>query len=902
MSAPRPSRAVRLATALYRRAASVLPKDFRAEYLGELTACFEGIAAEARGRSRWAVVSVTVRSILDLFTRAPKQHLAAARAGVLAPTGGWAGTWADLRHAARRLRRRPSFTLASVVTLALGIAAATSVFTLVHGVVLSPLPYPQPDRLVQVDYGATGLGIPRGLGITYGAYRFYEQHLRSVSALAMYDSTDLTLTGRGEPVRLDGTRATPSLAAVLGVAPRLGRWFTAAEGRDGAPPVVVLSDRLWRERFGADPAVLGESIDLGGGPHQVVGVMGPSFAFPSENTSFWIPRAVPATGLGGWNERAVARLEPGADPAALEREMTSLVPLLRATTDEPKKLASYLDEARVFPRIVSLREEVVGDVRATLWILLGTVGFVLAIAVANVANLFLVRAEDAGRETAVRTALGAGSGRVIRGFLAESLMIALAAGAVGVAVAAAAVRVLRTEAPVDIPRLSEVRLDPAAVAVAVGMTLAAALLVGLAAALRRRGALAAELKAGGGRATAGRRLLKGRDALVAAQVALALVLLIGSGLLIRTFERLRSVDLGFSQRQALVFDLGLPGSRYQGRAAERAFHDRLLARLRALPGVESAAAIGSCLPLSNGLCWGETLEAEGLPTPSGQVPPVTGARVATTDYFRTLGIPVRGRTFTAADERGAATGVILSESASRAYFGDRDPIGRRIRFGHEEPWHTVVGVAGDVRARLETDDFQRVLYLPMLPETADGPPPDRLVYVLATSLPPTSLAPAVRRVVSELDPLLPLADVRTLAGVIAGATAPTAFALLVIGLAALIALLLGAVGVYAVVAYAVSRRTAEIGVRMALGAHAGDVARMVFRQGGAVVLAGVGIGLAGALALTRLMGGLLFGVSPADPASYAVLTGVMLAVAGLALWLPARRASRVEPLEALRSE
>jgi predicted permease len=705
---------VRLATALYRRAATVLPKEFRTEYLVELTACFERIVAEARGRSRLggvAVAGVTVRSILDLFTRAPKQHLAAARAGVLAPTGGWAGTWADLRHAARRLRRRPSFTVASVATLALGIAAATSVFTLVHGVVLSPLPYPDSDRIVQVDYAATKLGMPRGLGVTYGFYRFYRKHAPSAAAMAMYDGTDLTLTGRGEPVRLDGVRATPSLAAVLGVAPRLGRWFTDEEGREGAAPVVVLSDRIWRERFGAAPAVLGERADLGGVPYQVVGVMGPGFAFPSEETAFWVPRAVPATGVGGFNEKAVARLAPGARPADLEREMTSLVPLLRETTDDPGRIAAYLDEAGVVPRIMALKEEVVGEVRSTLWILLGTVGLVLAIAVANVTNLFLVRAEEAGRETAVRTALGAGGARVVRGFLAESTMLAVVAGALGTAGAAAAVRVLRLRAPVDIPRLSEVHLDATAAGVAVAITLAAALLVGLGAALRRRGALAAELKAGGGRATAGRRLLRGRNVLVAAQVALALVLLIGSGLLLRSFAGLRAVDLGFGQRRALVFDLGLPGSRYPDRAAARSFHDRLLARLRALPGVGSAAAVGPCLPLSGFLCWGETLEAEGAPTPKGQSPPVLGTRVVTTGYFQTLGIPVRGRRFTAADETTGAPAAILSESAARAYFGKGDPIGRRIRFGADEPWHTVVGVAGDVRARVASDDFERLLYL-----------------------------------------------------------------------------------------------------------------------------------------------------------------------------------------------
>ena len=898
----RTSASIRLAVAVYRLALTLLPREFLSRFGAELVTCFECIAEEARERGRVAVASVTMRSLLDLLTRGSRQHLVALRAGAIGPGGWWIGGWQDLHQAARRLRRRPSFTLVSVVTLALGIAAATSVWSLVNGVVLSPMPYPASDRIVQVDHGGRGLGVERGLGITYGFYRFYAEQVRTAESMAMYSFYQPTLTGAGEPVQLEAARVTTSLGAVLGVPPRLGRWFTVEEGRPGASPAVILSHRLWRDRFGADPSVVGRIIELDGIGHEVVGVMPASFAFPGNQTVLWIPRAVPATGIGGWGERAIARLASTIDAAALERELVSLFPRLREEPSDPSRVASYLDDAGVFPRIVTLKDDLTGDIRDTLWVLLGTVAFLLLIAVANVANLFLVRAEEGQREAAVRTALGAARGRLVRGYMAEAMLLALTAATLGLGGAATVVRLLRRYAPVNIPRLHEVELNPGVVAASLGVTLVVAVLLGLIPASRRGGDLGEALKESGRRTTAARSRLQGRSVLVATQVALALVLLIGSGLLLRTFAALRAVDLGFAERHALVFDIGLPGTRYPARADAKAFHDRLHERLAGLPGAQGVGAIGQCLPLVGHMCWGEVLDVEGRPAPEGKVPPVTGARVASTDYFRTLGITVRGRTFTPADETGDATAVILSRSASDAYFPGEDPIGRRVRFGTTGPWHTVVGVADNVRGRVETDDFQRLIYLPVLPEASEGPPPSRMSYVIATGSSPMSLVASVRRVVDELDPGLPLANVRTLQGVIDDATAPTAFALTLVTLAAGIALLLGAVGVYAVIAYAVSRRTAEIGVRLALGANASDVRWMVLRQGSMVVLAGVGVGLVGALALTRTLRGMLFGVSPTDVASYAALTGLMLVVALLALYLPARRASRVDPLEALRTE
>ncbi|MBW3552907.1 MAG: ABC transporter permease [Gemmatimonadetes bacterium] len=902
MSSRGGSRTVGLATSIYRGASVVLPGEFRAEYGEELVACFSGIAGEARARGRMAVAGVTLRSVLDLMSRAPKEHLAAARAGALGSSTGWAGTLRDVRYAARRLGRRPSFAAATILTLALGIAAATSVFSLVHGVVLSPLPYPDSDRIVVMDHGGPGLGIDRGLGVTYGFYRFYAERVGTAESMAMYSWLGLTLTGRGEPVRVEGVRATPSLQDVLRFRPLLGRWFTEEEGAPSSAPVVVLSHGLWQERFGGDPDVIGETAELEGHALEVVGVMPASFAFPSASARFWIPRGVPPTGVGGWNDMAVARLAEEATPGMLRAEMEGLLPVLRETTDDPGRVAMYLDEAKVTPRVVPLKESIVGDIRSTLWILLSTVAFVLLIAVANVANLFLVRAEDGYRESAVRTALGADRGRLIRGHLAETLLIGGAAGAIGTVAAAFGTRLLRLRAPVNVPRLEEVGLDPAVLAASVVTSLAAAVLLGLIPALRRRGDLSVDLKEGAGRTTAGRRRLRGRNVLVAGQVALALVLLIGSGLLLRTFQELREVDLGFTERTALTFEIGLPETRYETRAEGIAFHRDLLERLEAVPGVRDAAAVGRCLPLIPSMCWGETLEADGVPTPEGQAPPVVGLRIATTGYFEALGIPVRGRAFTSADESGGEQVAILSEAAAAAYFPGEDALGRRVRLGEESGWLTVAGIAGNVRARVATDDFMRLIYLPLRPGFEDGPPPTFMSYVVSTAVPPSSITPAVHGAVAELDPGIPVATVRTLDDMIASATAPASFALILVGLAAAIALLLGAVGVYAVVAYAVSRRTTEIGVRMAVGAAAGDVRTMVVRQGGGVVLAGVAAGLAGAFLLTRLMRGMLFGVSPTDPVSYVSVTALMLLIAGLALYLPARRASRVNPLDALRSD
>jgi putative ABC transport system permease protein len=897
------SLAVRGALFVYSRALALLPRDFRSDFGAELASCFQRIATNARSRrGRGAVGLVLMWSLLDLATRAPREHLLAARAGATG-TGGWSGLWLDLRQAARRLIRRPTFTVSAVLALGLGIAASTSVFSLVHNVVMKPLPYPASDELVVVDHGGTGVGIDRGLGVTYGVYRLYRERVETASAIAMYTTLTSTLTGVGDPDRLEVVRATPSLAGVLEVAPSMGRWFGEEEAQEGSAATTVLSHGLWRDRFGSDPQIIGASIELNGIPSEVIGVMPPDFAFPRATTELWVPRALPATGIGGWNEQSVARLAPGRTPEDLRRELAGLLPALREVGGDPATAELYLDDTGVFPRIVPLKENMVGSVRATLWILLGAVGVVLLIAVANTANLFLVRAEEGQRDSVVRAALGAGRLRLLRAWLAETLLLSSAAAGVGIAGAFVGVTLLKRYAPVEVPRLGEVQLHAPALAVALGTAALAGLALGLIPAIRSRGSLAAELKHAG-RATGSPVRLRGRNFLMAMQVALALVLLISSGLLFQTFRHMGAVDFGFSERQALLFDIGLPESRYETESSTQAFHAELRSSVAALPGVESVGSIHPCLPLSGNFCWGDLLEVEGRPVPQGEIPPVTGFRVVTGDYFQTMGIPVRGRPLEVADEQGNPLSIVLSEAAAEAYFPGGDPIGRRVGIEATEngQWYTVVGVAADVQSRVTTDEFRRLAYLPAVPDREAGPELRNMTYVVRTSLEPEALVSAVRGAVAGIDPGIPLVDARTLESVISDATAPTAFTLALVGIAALAALLLGIVGVYGVVAYAVSQRTNEIGVRMALGARADHVRWMVLRQGGAVVGTGVALGLAAALGLTRLMRALLFEVSPSDPATYAALTAILLTASALALWFPARRASRVSPMEALRRE
>ena len=887
---PRP---VRVAVALYRALGRLLPSDARARWGEEQMACFTELARTAYDtRGIPGVSMVLLRSTADLVLRLPREHVRNGLPGAVA---------SELRYAFRTLLRAPGFTATSTFTLALGLAAALSVFTLVYGVLLRPLPYAEPDRLVDLDHRATRLDLDGGLGMTRGFFRFYDERMTTVEDMALYSTMTVTLTGPDQAVRITGARTTPSLLPVLGVSPARGRWFDAEEGRDEGQPPIVLSHRIWRDAFGADPGILGGTIELEGAPYRVVGVMADDFAFPSRSVDVWVPWHPPATGIGGWNFRAVARLAEGVPLETATGEMQDLLPQL-VEADGTGQARDYVENAGVTPVVVALHEQVTGQVRGTLLVLLGTVGFVLLVALANVGNLFLVRAEESRGRTALRRALGASAGRIASGHLLEALLLTGAAGLLGSGVAWLAVDTVRERAPVPIPRLHEVGLDPTLALLATGLCLLIGLALGSIPALRDRGEALLPFREDDGRSTAGGGKLRGRSVLVTAQVALALVLLVGSGLLLRTFTQLRAVDPGFHEREALTFQVGLPAARYDGRPAALAFHRELRERLATLPGVRDVGAVASCLPLSGNLCWGEVLQVEGRPDDPDASPIVTGTRIVTPGYFESLGIPVRGRVIQERDIVDGEPIAILSRTAADRYFPGEDPLGRRVTMGGPEPtWYTVVGIADDVRARMEDDSFTTLIYLPARPAGTDGPPPHTMAYVVAASVPPASLAPAVREAVRVLDPGVPVADVATVSDRIAQAVAPTTFSLLVVGAAGLIALLLGAVGVYAVTSYVVSRRTAEIGIRMALGAGGGEVRSMIMRQGGVAVAVGVVLGLVGAFALSRFLDGMLHGVPPTDPLTYLTITGVLGVVAATALWWPARRASRVDPVEAIRA-
>jgi putative ABC transport system permease protein len=814
----------------------------------------------------------------------------------------------DVRYALRSLLRVPGFTLAAGTTLALAIGASTAIFTVTYRVLLNPLPYPDSARILVLDFGNTVANLPSGFrSISSQQYFHYLDGARTLSSLATYEMDDLTLSGRGAPERIRVSRVTPSLVSVLGVSPVVGRWFTEDESVPGAPPVAILSYGLWISRYGGDSAILGQSVDLDGVPAQVVGVMPRSYAFPESGTNVWVPLALTrATASPGYAFTAVARLRGGATIAAARAELTRLTNDLEAV-HPGNGYRSFVSTA------ITLIEGTVGRVSTMLWMLLASVGLLWLVACANVANLFLVRAEARQREVSMRRALGAGRGGIARLFLSESALLALVGGAAGLILAATATRVLVAFGPASLPRLDDVRLD----AVSLLFTGAVTAVTGLALAalpLLRAVWKAPSLQGGGRTNTGSRRSHHTRHALMASQVALALVLLVASGLLVRSFLRLRAVDPGFDPRSTLTLQVGLP-VQYPDRERVVAFHDAVLDRIAALPGVTAVSA-STCLPLSSrGFCSGTTLAVEGRPTQAGRIPRAVAQRAVAGGYFEAMGMRLlRGRGLDRADVDRREPVVVVNEAMVDAYFPNEDPIGRRIAFGYQRssgPWRTIVGVVENtVTTGLAELNPVAKLYLPM--STSGGPDlassgllgPDISVmnYVVRSSTPPLGLAPAVRRTIDQIDATVAMARVETLQGAVDRAAEQAAFTTVLLAIAAGVALMLGLVGIYGVVSYIVSQRTGEIGVRLALGAEPGNVAAMIARQGGIVALAGVVAGLAAALVGGRLISSLLYGVSPRDPAVFAATAVTLFGVATLACWLPARRAAHVSPVEALRAD
>ncbi|MFQ5790946.1 MAG: ABC transporter permease, partial [Acidobacteriota bacterium] len=774
----------------------------------------------------------------------------------------------------RKLRRSPGFAAVAVLTLALGIGANTAIFSVVHGVLLKPLPFPDAGELYGLWHTAPGIGIAQ-VEQSNTTYTVYHELSQSFEGIGLSDGDfSMNLTEVGEPVRVDVASVTASLFDVLRVPPLLGRSFGEEEDDPGAPQVALLSYELWRGRFGGDPNILGRTLRLNGTPWEVIGVMPAGFTFPGEDTEIWIPHVIEPADLGkaNFSYDAIGRLKPGITVEGANKELGQL--LKRMPELYPGEItAGLLENAQLTPYISPLLEDVVGDLSQVLWILLGTVSVVLLIACANVANLFLVRAEGRQRELALRTALGASRGDVLQYFLAESVTLGLLGGVVGLGLAYAGLRGLIALSPGDIPRLGEVGLHPEVLLFTAGVSLLCGLLFGIIPVVRyRRGNLVSAINEGSLRASAGRETHRARSVLVVAQVSLALVLLIGSGLMARSFWELRNVDPGFQKDGILTLRLSLPRAEYPEPEDAARFYQRLMEALSGLPGVESVGAISN-LPMTDGQS-NNGVVLEDFPLQPDEIPPVIRTNYAAPGYFETLGIPLHeGRTFERRDHEQQTGAVVVSARFAMQFWPEGSAVGKRVTPGlpsEDAVWYTIVGVVGDVRDDGLEQDPPTMIYFPVI--GLGGEYGDWTVRTMSVAIrggsDPASLAAAAREKIWALDSRLPLISIRSGDAIVSASMARTSYTMILLGIAAGVALLLGAIGVYGVISYMVIQRTREIGVRMALGAERSAVSLMVVRQGMSFALIGVTLGVLGALAATRLMTALLFGVSSSDPLTF----------------------------------
>jgi putative ABC transport system permease protein len=800
----------------------------------------------------------------------------------------------DVSYAVRRLARAPGFTLAAVLTLALGIGANTAIFTVVNAVILRPLPYPKSEQLVGVFHQMRGTSDLENMSPPN--YLDLRDKNRTLAGVAASSDEGVTLTGAGAPVRLRGSYVSANFFDVLGVKPILGRTFRPEENEPGKETVVLLSHAVWVQRFGGDSGIVGRSVRLEGMAFTVIGVMPPMSVYPADR-DLWAPfpydQSFRVDNRGAWMLDVVGRLKDGVSREAAASDIRDVAKGLEKTYPKHNTDLEFA--------IAPLHGYVIEDTRTALLLLLGAVGFVLLIACANVANLTLARAAARESELAVRTALGASRWRLMRQLLTESLLVSMIGAVAGLLVAAWGNDALAGLKPLGVPRLGEARIDGAVVAFTIAVAVVTGLLVGAAPALQATGrAMAGALKEGGRGALTGRRSARILGTLVAGEIALSVALLAGAGLLVNSFIRVQQVDPGFRTTNALTFGVSLPDATYKTQQSRIQFFDRLLDELGQLPGVRSAGAVVG-LPLTK-LAFTISFKVDGRPEAPAGHEPALQVRVASPDYFKTMGLPLkRGRLFTNADVFTAPQVALLTESAVRKYFPDEDPIGRHIDLGWRMDGRrnggTVVGVVGDVKEVGLDEESQPEIYLPY-----DQVGIGTMTVVLRGDLPPPSYQHDVERVVARLDPDLPLSNVKTLEEVVSGSVAGRRFYTLLLTIFAVVALTLAAVGIFGVMSYAVAQQTREIGIRMALGADRDSVVRMVLRQASLVIGIGLVAGLAAAAATGRAMAGLLFNLTPTDPMTLALVAVILGAVALLACYLPARRATRIDPIQALRAD
>jgi predicted permease len=797
----------------------------------------------------------------------------------------------NLRYAVRTLRKNPLFAAVAILTFGLGVGANSAIFSLVNAVLLRPLPFPEPDRLAFVWEDTNMFGLKDSV-VAMGNYADWRARNLVFRQMGALEQRRCLVTGVGEALQIQGSIVTASLFQTLGVRPAIGRLFRDEEDQPGTAKVAILSDGFWRRSLGSDPDVLNRSLFLDEERYQVVGVMPPGFRFPDSRNELWTPVGTvyqprDFTRRDRHNSMVVARLSPGVSLQRANEDIRAIAQRMQQEFPETNRSVSAF--------VAPMRDHFVGETRSTLLILLAAVGFVLLVACANIANLLLARATIRRREIAIRTALGAGSFRLLRQLLTENLLLAFCGGTLGLMMSLSSLRFLENLVPSGISGLASLKVDFRVL----GFTLVISLLTGaicsLAPAFRAlRVDLQHVLKQGGARSAAGSRGLQ--HALVIGEVALAFVLTVGAGLMIQTLARVRGIDTGFRTDHILSVRIAPPGRKYREPARRIAFYDGILQRVTALPGVVSAG-------LSNGVPiafkgWVNGFTIEGQPVLGGRTITNANYRVVTPDYLRTLAVPLRaGRAIDTHDSADAPPVALINETMKRKFWPDENPLGKRLRFSSAEPWTTIVGVVGDIRQAGLDMAPKAELYLPaaQAPILANW-------LAIRTIREPDSLAAAVREVIRSVDPDSPVADISSMDDILDREVFQRRVHALLLAVFAALALLLASIGVYGVLAYLVNQRTQEIGIRMALGARPVNVLRSVLGQGLALGGVGIGIGMLGALGVTRVLSRLLFGVTPTDPATFATVAAVLLGVAAVASCVPAVRAMHVDPIEALREE
>jgi putative ABC transport system permease protein len=817
--------------------------------------------------------------------------------------------WQDLRYGVRMLLRSPGVSVIAVFALALGIGANTAIFSVVNAVLVRQLPYENPERLVLVWERFLRQGLEQ-VPVSAPEYTEYREQNKSFEQIAAFDTVDFNLTGSDDPERVPGASAAASLFSLLGVKPELGRTFAPEENEAGRDTVVVVSHGLWQRRFGSDPNLVGRMLQLNGRSYTIIGVMPPKFNFPlslfgikgvqfTQPAELWTPLVFTPAQMKSRGSRGlgiIGRLKPGVTLAQASAEVQSIANHMRERYPDSYPPDGWGASA------VSLHEQVIGSIRPTLYVLLGAVGLVLLISCTNVANLLLARAAARQQEMAIRTALGAVRRRIIRQLLTESILLGLIGGGCGLVLAMWGIDLLAAYGAQTLPRISEVNLDARVLGFTFLISILTGAIFGLAPALTSSKLdLNESLKEGGRSSTSGVGHKRLRSVTIIAEFALALVLLIAAGLLIKSFWRLQQVDPGFNPNNVLTFQLSLPRDKYPENQQVAAFYQHAIEHIKALPGVTSAGA-ATILPLS-GSNSDQSFVIEGRIPQGLSAIPDEELRTVTPDYFRTMNIPLlKGRYFTDSDVEKAPQVVIINQALARKYFSGEEALGKRMTVDDprkpDAEWVTIVGVVGDVRHNGLNIAAKPEWYAPHL----QNPRRTMVLVARTASADPTSITASIRRSIAEMDKDLPVYNTRTMERVIAELIAPQRLSTFLLGIFATLALALASIGIYGVMSYTVTQRTHEIGIRLALGARNTDVLKLIVKQGMTLAMIGVGVGLIGAFAVTRVMASLLYGVSAIDPVIFSSVALLLATVALVACLVPARRATKVDPMIALRSE